>query len=133
MLRSQALKLAMGGLLVLHLLMLAGYGHSQMFEPGSHETSLQPGPAMHGDMAGVIASSPNALASRASDIRDNPGLLSMAATCLAILCVAALLCFLVRRSKGRAAPVTLTSRVIASQLRPLARAPSLTVLCISRT
>lgn len=133
MLRSQALKLAMGGLLVLHLLMLAGYGHNKMFEPGSHETSLQPGPAMHGDTAGVIASSPNALASRASDIRDNPGLLAMAATCLAILCVAALLCFLVRRSKGRAAPVTLTSRVKASQLRPLARAPSLTVLCISRT
>lgn len=132
MLRSQAFKLAMGGLLVLHLLMLAGYGHNQMFEPGSHETSLQPGPAMHGDMAGVIASSPNAFA-RASDIRDNPGLLSMAATCLAILCVAALLCLLVRRSKGRAASFTLTSRVKAKQLRPLARSPSLTVLCISRT
>jgi hypothetical protein len=130
--RSQALKLAMGGLLVLHLLMLAGSGHSQMFEPG-HETSLQPGPAMHGDMAGAIASSPNALASRSSDLHDNPGLLSMAATCLAILCVAAFLCLLVRRSKGRAASFTLTSRVKATQLRPLARSPSLTVLCISRT
>jgi hypothetical protein len=133
MVRSQALKLAMGGLLVLHLLMLAGSGHSQMFEPGPHETSLQPGPAVQGDMVGAIASFPNALASRSNDLHDNPGLLSMAATCLAILCVAALLCFLVRRSKGRAAPVTLTSRVKASQLRPLARAPSLTVLCISRT
>ncbi|MBA2273075.1 MAG: hypothetical protein H0W21_04120 [Actinobacteria bacterium] len=133
MVRSQVLKLAMGGFLVLHLFMLAGYGHNQMFEPGSHETSLQPGPAMHGDMAGVIASFPNALASRAGDIRDNPGLLSMAATCLAIFCGVAFLWFLVRRSNRTAAPVTIKSRVTASQIRPLARAPSLTELCISRT
>lgn len=133
MVRSQTLKLAMGGFLILHLFMLAGYGHNQMLEAGSHKTSLQPSPAMHGDMAGVIESFPAALVSRPNDLHDTSGLLTMAATCLAIFCGVIFLFFVVRGSNRRTAPVTITSRAKAWHLRPLARPPSLTELCISRT